>query len=48
MVYKNSLIDMSWDGSYLDEPLPNGNICIQSFLIKVEKIRKNGTISIVR
>ena len=47
MVYKNSLIDMSWDGSYLDDPLPNGTYVYRVF-DKSEKIRKNGTISIVR
>ena len=47
MVYKNTLIDMSWDGRYLDEPLPNGTYVYRVF-DKSEKIRKNGTISIIR
>lgn len=47
MVYKNSLIDMSWDGSYLNDPLPNGTYVYRVF-DNSEKIRKNGTISIIR
>ena len=39
MVYKNSLIDMSWDGSYLYYPLPNGTYVYRVF-DKSEKIEK--------
>ena len=31
MVYKNSLIDMSWDGSYLNEFLLNGTYVYRVF-----------------
>ena len=47
MVYKNILIDMSWDGTFLNVPLSNGTYVYRIF-DKSEKILKKGTISIVR
>jgi len=47
MVYKHSLIDMSWDGKFLDILLPNGTY-VYSVFDNSGTIRKNGTVSIIR
>ena len=47
MIYKSDLIDMSWDGKFLNIDLPNATFVYSIYDIN-RSVRQTGTISIVR
>ena len=47
MLYKSTINNMNWDGTYTNEVLPNGTYVYRIF-DETGNLKKDGTISIVK